>query len=40
MEETEWEKQDKKIRNAKEESDMEWVLAGLLIIIVTSIFTL
>jgi hypothetical protein len=40
MKETEKERQERLISNAKEQSDMEWVLAGLMIILLAGFFTI
>jgi hypothetical protein len=40
MKETEKERQQRLIRNSKEESDMEWILACLMIILLAGFFTI
>jgi hypothetical protein len=40
MRETDRERQERLIRYSKEESDMEWVLAGLMIILISGFFTI
>jgi hypothetical protein len=40
MKETELEKRERLVRKAKEECDLEWVLAGLMIILIAGFFVI
>lgn len=40
MTDKEWERQQERIREAESDSDFQWFLAGLLIIVTTGFFTI